>query len=189
VIIFDQIITVNNDNSYQGSYNKLVLERVNNKWYIIDDIADLISNEKSSARVATNTTVLNAASTISPPSPAAARQESISNPNDVIKKLLTKWVSSWKSGDMTTYRTCYASDFKSKGMNLNDWISYKAELHKRNKKISVKIANIRITSTGNSANAIFTQIYNSPGLKSKGTKKLELKKVDGEWKIYKEYMS
>ena len=55
--------------------------------------------------------------------------------------------------------------------------------------INVKIVNIRITATGNNANVIFTQIYSSSGLKSKGTKKLELKKIDGEWKIYKEYMS
>lgn len=188
VIIFDQIITVNNDNSYQGSYNKLVLERINNKWYIIDDVADLVSSEKSSARVPTNITALNTTVTTSAPSSAAAQQESKPGPNDVIKKLLTKWVSSWKSGDMTIYRACYASDFKSKGMNLNDWISYKTELHKRNKNINVKIANIRIIATGNNANAIFTQIYSSSGLKSKGTKRLELKKIDSEWKIFKENM-
>ena len=37
VIIFDQIFAVDNNNSFQGFYNKLILEKINNKWYVVDD--------------------------------------------------------------------------------------------------------------------------------------------------------
>ena len=188
VIMFDQIITVGNDNSYQGSYNKLVLERINNKWYIIDDIASLPTDEKKpaalSATASNNTKITPVAATAAP----IAQNESSSSSNESIKKLLAKWVVSWKSGDMKTYRGCYAANFKSKGMNLNDWTAYKAKLHTRNRNIKIKIENTRITASGNNAVATFTQTYTSSGLKSKGTKKLELKKIDGEWKIYRENM-
>jgi murein L,D-transpeptidase YafK len=189
VIMFDQIVTVGNDNSYQGSYNKLVLERINNKWYVIDDIASLPAVEKKpatlSASVANNTKSVPVVSTAAPISQS---ESSANNPNESVKKLLVKWVASWKSGDMKTYRSCYAANFKSKGMNLNDWTAYKAELHRRNRNINIRIDNTHITISGNDASATFTQTYTSSGLKSKGMKKLELKKIDGEWKIYRENM-
>jgi len=192
VIMFDQIAAVNSDNSFQGSYNKLVLERIDNKWYVIDDVSGSALDERnmSKAPTAPVSPVPVNLSAAKPSSPAASRSESAagSGSEEVINKLLKKWVASWKSGDMKIYKGCYTSDFKSKGMNLNDWVAYKTELHKRNKNINVKIANIRITASGNSATAVFTQLYSSSGLKSKGTKKLELKKTDAGWKINSESM-
>ena len=37
VIIFDQIFSVAGNNTFQGFYNKLILEKINHKWYVIDD--------------------------------------------------------------------------------------------------------------------------------------------------------
>jgi hypothetical protein len=47
---------------------------------------------------------------------------------------------------------------------------------------------LRISADANNATAVFIQHYNSSTLKSNGKKKLELKKIDGEWKIYGEIM-
>jgi hypothetical protein len=89
---------------------------------------------------------------------------------------------------MKNYRSCYAANFQSKGMNLNDWVSHKADVRKNSKFINIRIDNLRISADANNATAVFIQHYNSSTLKSNGKKKLELKKIDGEWKIYGEIM-
>ena len=167
VILFDQIVAVNTDNSFQGSYNKLVLEKINDKWQIIDDVSTLAIQNKKLAQIDDSSK-----------SPAA----------DPVRNLITKWVNSWQSGDMNNYRSCYAVNFESKGMNLNDWVSHKSDVRKNSKNINIRIDNLRISTDANNAMAVFIQHYNSSTLKSKGKKKLELIKINGEWKIYKEIM-
>jgi ketosteroid isomerase-like protein len=100
--------------------------------------------------------------------------------------LLLKWVANWESGDMETYRSCYASYFQSKGMNLNEWISHKTNVRNKSKNINIRIDDLQISAEGNSATAVFTQSYSSSILKDKGKKTLELRKINNEWKIYKE---
>jgi ketosteroid isomerase-like protein len=102
--------------------------------------------------------------------------------------LILKWAASWESGDMKTYRGSYASNFKSKGMNLNEWISYKTNVRQKSKNINIRIDDLQISAEGNSATAVFTQSYSSSILKDKGKKTLELRKINDEWKIYKEIM-
>lgn len=96
VIIFDQIFTVNNDNTFQGLYNKLILERVNNKWHIVDDASASSISDKKLVQININQDGEKASS------------------NDSINVFVNKWITSWKSGDMKNYRNCYAPDFKSK---------------------------------------------------------------------------
>jgi len=103
-----------------------------------------------------------------------------------IRNLLLKWAASWESGDMKTYRDSYASYFKSNGMNLNEWISYKTNVRQKSKTINIRIDDLQISTEGNSATAVFTQHYSSSILKDKGKKTLELRKINNEWKIYKE---
>ncbi len=109
-------------------------------------------------------------------------------PKEDIERLVSKWLTSWKSGDMKTYRSCYASDFQSKGKNLNDWISYKNNLQKRSKDIEISINDLQISLDGDTALAVFVQNYSSSIFKDTGTKTLELKKINGKWNIYKEIM-
>jgi hypothetical protein len=89
---------------------------------------------------------------------------------------------------MKTYRSCYASDFQSKGMNLDAWISYKDNVCKKSKNINITIDNLLISVDVNTATAVFTQSYSSSILKDKGKKTLELRKINEEWKIYREIM-
>lgn len=169
VIMFDQIVAVNNDNSFQGSYNKLVLERLNsNKWYIVDDIPTTAITDKNIART------------------TSQKDQPKTATNEEVSALVAKWVASWKSGDMKNFRSCYAANFKSKNMNLNDWVSHKNDVRKRSKNINIRIDNLRITADATNATASFTQYYSSSILKSKSSKKLDIKKIDGEWKIIRE---
>ena len=109
-------------------------------------------------------------------------------PEKAVQNLVTKWLSSWKSGDMKTYRSCYASDFKSKGMNLDAWVSHKTNVYQKSKNINISIDKLQISAEENNATAVFTQYYSSSILKDSGKKKLELKKINDEWKIYREIM-
>lgn len=167
VIVFDQIVAVNSDSSFQGSYNKLVLEKINNKWQIIDDIATLALRNKIPTQIDDSS------------KPTAA---------DPVRDLVNKWAASWKSGNMKNYRSCYAANFESKGMKLNAWVAHKADVRKYSKIIDIRVDDLRVSANANSATAVFIQHYNSSTLKSTGKKKLELQKINGEWKIYRESM-
>lgn len=112
--------------------------------------------------------------------------------NDVmITKLIHKWASSWQSGDMREYRSCFAPDFRSKGMGLNQYVGYKANLAKKRNSINVNVSNLKISYSGSQyATATFNQKYSaSGGIKSSGIKKLELIKLKETWKIHREIMS
>ena len=170
VIIFDQIFAVNN-NSFQGFYNKLILEKIKNKWYVVDDATVPAGPDKQLAQVNKN-----------------IQKETKPVSKEDIRNLVKKWATNWQSGNMKTYRGFYASNFQSKGMNLDAWVSYKADVRQNSKNINILIDNLQISADENIAKASFTQHYSSSILNSKGKKTLELKKIGNEWKIYKEIM-
>jgi hypothetical protein len=89
---------------------------------------------------------------------------------------------------MKTYRSCYTSNFESKGKDLNGWISYKTDVHKRSKNININIDDLQISVYENGVMAVFTQSYSSSILEDKGKKTLELRKENDEWRIYREIM-
>jgi hypothetical protein len=110
-------------------------------------------------------------------------------PENDVRILITKWLASWRSGDMKTYRSCYdETNFQSKGMKLDAWISSKTDVYKKSKNIKINIDHLQISADANTAKAVFTQNYQSSIFKYKGKKTLELKKIGNEWKIYKEFM-
>ena len=169
VILFDQITGISKDNSFEGSFNKLSLERINSKWLLIDDVDTVAAAPKAEK-----------------PTFSAPDKESLSS--EAVQNLITKWADSWKSGNMVAYRSCYASDFHSQGMNLKKWVDHKIEVRNRSKNINIRIDNLEIAGGNNRSTATFTQYYSSNLLKSKGHKKLELRKINGKWKIYQEMM-
>jgi len=116
------------------------------------------------------------------------QKETKAIPKEDVQNLVTKWLNSWKSGDMETYRICYVSGFQSKRMNLDAWVSHKTNVQKKSKDINISIDDLQISEEENSATAVFTQTYSSSILKDKGKKTLELRKIDNQWKIYKEIM-
>jgi len=105
-----------------------------------------------------------------------------------IRKFLDKWLNSWKSGDMKTYRSCYDENFEFKKMKLDEWIAYKMNVNNKSKNINILIDDLKISTDGDNATAVFTQIYSSSIVKDKGRKTLELKRAGNEWKIFREIM-
>jgi murein L,D-transpeptidase YafK len=169
VIIFDQIYAVN-DNNFQGFYNKLILEKTDNKWYIVDDATTPNIAARKLARV------------------EIEQKDTDQSDHKEIRNLVNKWLTGWKSGDMKIYRECYASDFQSREMGLDAWIAHKTNVRETSKNIKISIENLVISANEDSAKATFTQHYSSSRLMSKGKKTLELKKIGDEWKIYREIM-
>ncbi|MFO7570643.1 MAG: L,D-transpeptidase [Smithellaceae bacterium] len=175
VIVFDQITSIQPDNTFQGMYNRLTLQKKNNRWYVIDESTPLQLAKKPTPIIA------NA-------QPAVTETQDFSADREKIRQLINRWSISWESGDMNAYRGFYASNFRSRGMNLNAWIDNKTDIRNRSKKIRIRLERIRIVAGPNTAEATFTQNYSSSILKSKGDKKLSLRKINGEWKIYRESM-
>jgi hypothetical protein len=65
------------------------------------------------------------------------------------------------------------------------WLISK-DLRKANKNISVKVENLKTSSEGQKATATFIQKYSASNIKSNRPKRLELVKINGEWKIIRE---
>jgi len=184
LIQFDQILAVQQDGSFRGTYLKLFLEERNGSWIPVRETAPDIS---------VATVVKGVSSGEKKPSASASSAGAISgakqaseSDRDEIGRLVELWRSSWEKGDMPSYRSCYAKDFVSRSMNLNAWIAYKADLQKRYKKIRVRVEGLSIATGERSASASFVQKYSAPGIKTSGKKKLEFKREDGKWKIVRE---
>ena len=71
-------------------------------------------------------------------------------------------------------------------MDLDAWVSHKADVRQKSKNINIHIDSLQISAGANIATAVFTQYYSSSIINSKNKKKLELRKINNEWKIYRE---
>jgi murein L,D-transpeptidase YafK len=172
VIVFDQIYAVNN-NAFQGFYNKLILEKIKNNWYVVDESS---FSEAAGQQVA---------SVSSKQKELQGTEKSV---HKDIKNLVSKWRESWESGNMKTYRACYAPDFQSREMNLDAWIVHKSNVRQKSKNIRIGIDNLQVSVNGNTARVSFVQRYSSSALNTKGRKTLELKEIGARWKIHREIM-
>lgn len=155
-----------------------------------NSISGTISKPAADAPAATKTNTQADAKLIDKKEPAASskQSETKSAHEEAVRDLVNKWLASWQSGNMETYRSCYASDFQSKGMNLDVWVSHKTNVRERTKNIRIAIDDVQISADEKNAAAVFTQHYSSSKSKDSGKKKLELKKINNAWKIYREIM-
>ena len=167
VAVFQQEFTVNGC-PYEAGPRRLFLKKWRNKWHIEGDI--VLSPEKEHRLIAVLEETNNDYAS-----------------HDEIIELVNKWIVSWESGDMKDYASFYAADFKSKGMNLDDWLAHKLILYRLNKNIHIGIKNLKMShrSTGKLI-ATFEQHYSSSRINDVGTKVLYFKNIDDSWKICKE---
>jgi len=216
VILFDQVLSVQNADSFQGSYVRLFLEKINNRWLIVDNgvpqrryrevLVAAVMPEKAAAVPAAKKPV---PATVPREAPVAAVPKEIAKPAPLptppppapkakpaevvmdqdVRKLVEKWAKSWTTGNMEAYRSCYAPSFRSRGMDLSRWVAYKKDLRKTSKNISVKVENLKISVDNQKATAAFTQKYSASNIKTNRAKRLELIKINGEWKIIRESMA
>ncbi len=106
-----------------------------------------------------------------------------------IERMIKEWLLAWSSQDIDAYGRFYAADFRSRGKGRDAWLRYKESLNKIYDYIEVTGENIRARSDGDGgADVSFLQEYRSSGFNGRGTKHLQLKQENGEWKIFREHM-
>jgi len=166
VVTFDQLITYRNQ-SWQCGHRKLFLKKHDDRWNIAGDklhSADV--DETFTARLeAIDTAIVTW---------------------ETIEAFIKQWINSWQSGDMQSYRSYYAPDFKGYGMNLTEWIQYKTGLIGVNKDLCITMENLNVVPRSTTVTATFTQRYESTGHSDIGVKKLRLKMINNNWKIDRE---
>jgi hypothetical protein len=59
-------------------------------------------------------------------------------------------------------------------------------VRQKSKNINISIDDLQISANENFATAVFTQYYSSSIFKDSGKKKMDLRKINSEWKIYRE---
>lgn len=178
VIVFDQITSINKNNVFSGSFNKLALQKISNRWFVIDEpVAKPPENIPPPDRPASS-------GYPAPQTPVSIGEDAAAR--EAVKRLVENWAKNWKSGNMSAYRACYASDFRGQGKPLDAWIAHKTKVRQNSKNINVRVENLSIAATANQATATFTQYYSSSIMKSKSKKKLEIRKTNNGWKIYRE---
>lgn len=124
-----------------------------------------------------------------PPGPAGSASTSPStnaSPKDA-EAAVQAWARAWAAKDMKTYLGAYGKEFDPPGsMSRAAW---EQERHLRitsKSKISVKLENLSVSVSGNTAVARFRQDYKANGLSVSSRKTLDLVRKGDRWQIIKE---
>lgn len=185
VVMFDQILGLKSSDDVHSSYVRLYLERYSNGWFIVDGVKPAPPRPKKEPVVVAAQQTGNGRKTEA----AAAPSSDAKKGEREVAQLIEKWETSWEKGRMDRYGSCYAPNFHAQGKNLKAWVAYKQDLSKRYKNIRVRTENLRVTVQGDRATATFKQLYSASNIKSSGLKRLDLVKINGEWKIARETIS
>ena len=110
-------------------------------------------------------------------------EEEIEKKKGQLKTFINKWLSSWENKELLSYMSCYAKDFRSKGMGWQQWKRYKDSLNKKYREIKISIDKLQGFKHNHYGLFTFRQDYRSDVLKSKGIKRLYLREDGGEFKI------
>ncbi|QRF55606.1 DUF4440 domain-containing protein [Variovorax paradoxus] len=120
------------------------------------------------------------------PAAAAPAAASAAAPAEV-EAAVRAWAAAWASKDVDKYLASYASDFQpAKGSSHKAWEEERRKRIGNKSSISVKVDNLVVSVSGNTATAKFKQSYAADKIKESGRKTLELQRIDGRWLIRKE---
>ncbi|TXH90647.1 MAG: tetratricopeptide repeat protein [Rhodoferax sp.] len=124
------------------------------------------------------------------PTPAAQPTNNSASSTKEAQAAVQAWASAWAAKDMKAYLGAYSKDFTPP--NKLSRAAWEAERRNRittKNNISVKLENLSITVSGNTAIAKFKQDYRASGLSVSSRKTLELGKYGDRWLIVKESTS
>jgi murein L,D-transpeptidase YafK len=105
---------------------------------------------------------------------------------DEIASIVESWRKAWETKRLNDYIAHYHPDFVSSGKDLKAWKQYKESLNRRYRQISVTVSGLKVRVEGEKVRVYFEQRYRSDTFSSDGYKRIELRKKDGSWKIYRE---
>lgn len=111
-------------------------------------------------------------------------------PEKSVEASIDDWAQAWRSKDINQYFAAYSSEFVPEGLpSKRAWEAQrKKRLSPQQGKISLDIANIKVTRDGDSAVATFTQKYASKAYRDEVVKRLQLSRdtASGRWLIVRE---
>lgn len=111
-------------------------------------------------------------------------RDQLAGETDLALEFLEKWRFARETGDMDTYKACYAPFFFSKGRKLSKWRSHQFELFKRyHLQMEVEIKDPMILRTDAYEVIAFSEVFRHGDFKAEGFRRLYLQRKDGERKI------
>jgi tetratricopeptide (TPR) repeat protein len=123
-----------------------------------------------------------AAPAVATPAPAAAN-----NGHRDAEAAVNAWAKAWAARDVKAYLAAYGKEFTPpSGMSRSAWEDERRQRITSKSKISVKLENLTVTVSGNTAVAKFRQDYKANGLAVSSRKTLDLVKAGDRWLITKE---
>ena len=106
-----------------------------------------------------------------------------------LDQIVKNWAAAWSAKDADKYLGLYAPEFVPEGgASHQSWEKQRRDRIVKPKKITVAVSNLQFTALGaDRARVTFQQEYESDALTNRATKVLELKNVNGGWRILREY--
>lgn len=123
-----------------------------------------------------------------PSKPAPAPADGHGAEKQQIAAAVTAWADAWSRKNANGYLAAYERDFRApSGQKYADWAKERRERIAAPKSIEVKLSDIKVDMTGDSAAKVrFRQSYRSDRLSSTTSKTLLMQKSGGRWLIHEE---
>lgn len=152
--------------------------------------AKTTSTPAPTAAAATTTSSAASVSTTAattPPVTAPATSTSSGNSPKEAEAAVYAWARAWAARDVKAYLASYGKEFDPPGkMSRSAWEDERRQRITSKSKISVKLENLTVSVSGNTAVAKFRQDYKANGLSVSSRKTLDLVKNGDRWQIIKE---
>lgn len=152
-----------------------------------------VSAKASSAATQTpqsSPAIASAASSAAPSAPVAATASAAPTSDSSSKDAeaaVHAWARAWAARDVKAYLASYGKDFSPPGsLSRSAWEEERRQRISSKSKITVKLENLTVTASGNTAIVKFRQDYKANGLAVSSRKTLDLVKSGERWQIVKE---
>lgn len=96
------------------------------------------------------------------------------------------WAQAWSEQDVARYLDAYAADYAAPGQTRPEWQTQRQERIERAQDVRVSVGNPMVEVQGDSARVTFTQDYRSRQFSDQVVKVLDLRLLDGGWRIVTE---
>ena len=105
---------------------------------------------------------------------------------DDIRSMVYSWADAWQNRNIRRYLSFYNPEFRSKGLDFNDWRQKKTKFFQRPGHIRLEISDLWVFIEDKNATARFIQRYEGPNLSDVGEKTLGLVYSKNQWRIVSE---
>jgi hypothetical protein len=102
---------------------------------------------------------------------------------DEIRSVVYAWADAWQNRNIQRYVSFYSPEFRSKGLDFNDWLQKKTEFFQGPGHIRVEISDLWVFMEDKNATARFIQRYQGPDVSDVGEKTLALVYSKNQWRI------